>query len=183
MQVKYTIIGVSHKKGMSRNNKRYKYLEIDYKEDGKAATYKAFEFNMDNDLYARFADLKPGQEIIVTKEKPEGSQYWNWIDFKYPEAEKQVPNQSKLVPIPYDGDAKQVLIVRQSAIKASVDYHSAFSKDSGASMEDILNSAETIVNYVLTGEIQDEVIVPEPKVHPGKGFSDMPDDLDSDIPY
>jgi uncharacterized protein YlxP (DUF503 family) len=176
MQAVYTILQVAEDTKLNKNGKAYKVVTIDYKEDGQAKTYKAFEFN-NKELYAQLKGLKQGQTVTVSKVKE--NDYWNWTaislggtvstDVEKP-ATDSVP-ASKFVNV--SKDHIQDLIVRQSSLGHAVATLAANKATAGGfEASDVISVAAQYEEFVHNGV----------KKAVKTDFSDMADSDLEDIP-
>lgn len=170
MQAVHTILMVAEETKLNKNGKPYKVVTIDYKEDGKAQTYKAFEFN-DKELYAQLKSLQQGQTITVSKEKE--NDYWQWkavslggIVSTNVEKATDTPPANKFINV--SKDHIQELIVRQSSLGHAVATLAANrAVDGGFDTSDVIAVAATYEDFVHNG-------VKKPVK---TDFSDMEDDI------
>ena len=170
MQAVYTILMVAEETKLNRNGKAYKVVTIDYKEDGKAQTYKAFEFN-DKELYAQLKSLQQGQTVTVSKEKE--NDYWQWKAVSLGgmvsttvEKPSDSPPANKFINV--SKDHIQELIVRQSSLGHAVATLAANKGSTGGfDASDVIGIAAQYEEFVHNG-VKKEVKT---------DFSDMEDDI------
>ena len=133
----------------------------------KSGDYNYFEYTLDNG-YSGSAAQKASESFgkvgdVIEYEEGKFKNGNNKIEIKKKlvgpsvnvQAE-QVANQKKNTEIQgakldFDKD-KQILIIRQSSIKASVDFLQA---RTGVTFIEVLSCADVFTNYVLTGKIPD----------------------------
>jgi hypothetical protein len=158
MQFNAKIIAVSPAElKTSKSGKAYSQIEVTYKDLDKDQTKSKKLMSFDKALYNLFVEATPGQTYNVTVEK-EG-EFWNWKSATSgagasPEVSKTsgVPSYTKS----YDGDSRQVSIIRQSTLKAAVDW----CKDrNGLTLGDVFTTAKLFQDYVNNIEFEYDTVV------------------------
>lgn len=131
----------------------YNSLEVAFKNhsfEGKVEGKKLIDFN-NKAVFEFFKNLKQGDRVIVTKEKGEGEQYWQWVKAVYASeaqgdsavsgeagapvspqegvagtADKQPARGGRVIgdnrETPEERAKRQILIVRQSSVSNAIEY-------------------------------------------------------------
>lgn len=145
----------------------YKGSRLIYTDDGGKIQTQAFHensFKFNAALKQQLKELKPGDAILIDKEKPEGSSFWkvNGIlkqdasvspasDYNVGKAPAQASPKSTY-ETPEERAKKQVYIVRQSSISNALELVSnnpEFYKKSKDQVKDVLEIAKQFEDYVF----------------------------------
>jgi hypothetical protein len=156
MQFNAKIIAISPAElKQSKNGKSYSQIEVTYKDLDKDQTKSKKLMSFDKALYQTFCDASPGQTYNVTVEK-EG-EFWNWKSVTSGASATPEPSKPSGFTKSYDGgDSRQVSIIRQSTLKASVDW----CKDrEGLTLADVFTTAKLFQDYVNNIEFEYDTVV------------------------
>lgn len=156
MQFNAKIIAVSPAElKQSKNGKSYSQIEVTYKDLDKDQTKSKKLMSFDKVLYQTFCDATPGQTYNITVEK-EGD-FWNWKAATSGAVNSPATSTTSTgFTKSYDGDSRQVSIIRQSTLKASVDW----CKDrEGLTLADVFTTAKLFQDYVNNIEFEYDTVV------------------------
>ena len=150
------------------NKGKYQQASVIYKgSDGKVANKSVVSF-VNKEVYAKLKDAQPGDLFEVESEKDDKG-YWQWTGVVAAgknvggKADGTLPAVGKVSPrstyeTPEERASKQIYIVRQSSISASI----ALLKDvkHTPSVEEVIETAKAFEKYVFSQEplIEAEVI-------------------------
>ena len=148
--VNVEIIAVMEKSAQGSNGKPYSFLEVTYKEffQGKPTTkgYKALKFNTPEEVWDALSSAKNGDNLNITMEKNEKG-YFQWLEVsEQTEAQEKTPAMPKAQEYKEQEDRRQTMIVRQSSLKAAVDYVIA---DGELTTDTVLAVAEQFEAWVM----------------------------------
>jgi len=111
-----------------------------------------FEIEMEDGNSGEYSSKSKDQDKFVIGKKVD----YEWHDGKYPKIklhyEKPVAKSGSQTVQSAQNDKVQIYIVRQSSIKAAIDYNSMlFDPDNRPTLESIVNDAEYFTRYVFKG--------------------------------
>lgn len=181
------IIQAKRKDAQTKTGKPYAFVEVDYKEEGKAYTAKLMEFK-NKDIFTKAAALVNGQIVVVSKEKNDAG-YWDWVGITAPGAPlpgSVPPSEARVTPSLPPGsnkpayipdEKKQLLIVRQSCLKAAIEFLQ-YGPPPGTcfNLADVGRTSEALVDYVMNGAL------PKSLSEQSRATNNPFDDMDDDIP-
>lgn len=154
MHMQVEIVDVAPKARIGKNGKPYEVVEVTYKDGGKPFGYKQMKFK-NEELYNAIVELKKGDLVDVHKEKI--GDYWDWTEVNLATTGTKTVVQDgpttsdtftqKTSAYMPDAD-RQKLIVRQSSIKAAIDFYAMQKKGEGASLGDVFGTAGKIESFV-----------------------------------
>jgi hypothetical protein len=156
MAYKYEIIDVVVTAAAGKTGKKpYQVAEVTYRDDsGKPNVQKIMSF-VKPAVFEVASHLKKGDVVWVEKQKNEGG-YWQWENISFGGQGESTANASPVHnsnptvnSYQADYDKKQELIVRQTALKASVDYHNV--DVNRPEQEVIVETADYFYNWVMNG--------------------------------
>lgn len=130
------VVDVEVNKAMTKTNKPYEFLEIQFKNmtfDGKAEAKKVMPFGA-KEVFATLKDAKKGDVFTILREKNDGG-FWEWVGIAQGEVEIESTNKGEAAVKPATTAApksnfetaeerakRQVLIVRQSCLSNAIEF-------------------------------------------------------------
>lgn len=106
-----------------------------------------WEIEMDNGDVGVYSSNTETQDYFVAGREVE---YMYIPHGKYPKIKRPAMRTAPTQQRTQSGDKVQLYIIRQSSLKAAIDYHN-ITMDKKPSREDIADTAEFFTNYVLNG--------------------------------
>lgn len=191
MQIQISILNIEKVSKTTAKGKPYFMLEVAYKElsdGGKVGSQKLMPFFKTADAHKALSEAKAGDVFNITKEKgepnAEGKSFWEWQ-----KAERAAPGSApQTAPIPTGAAApapaarsggnwesaeeratRQVLIVKQSSLSAAVALLTTGAK-SPPDVTKVKELAQEFTDFVFGKQAEPSVL-------------DLPNDLDTDVPY
>lgn len=147
----------------------YKGSRLIYTDDGGKIQTQAFHensFKFNAALKQQLKELKPGDAIVIDKEKPEGSSFWkvngilkSAVGSSAASTVSHAPAQpspKSTYETPEERAKKQVYIVRQSSIANALELvtnNPEFYKKSKDQVKDVLEIAKQFEGYVFGTEL------------------------------
>lgn len=120
--------------------------------EGKTETKKLLSFVTPEEVWKQLEGAKNGDHFSITREKTEDGKYWNWVGIarsdEMPKEEKKTfVSNTYTQKVEFDKD-RQISIVRQSSLKAAVEYMAAFGKGTTFTPAEVIKVAKEFENYV-----------------------------------
>ncbi len=162
MQIKIVAVGDAELK-VGKNNKPYSMFELTFKNLDKNTTQSKKLMSFDKKLYEIFQGAEVGA-VYDVKQVKEGD-FWNWKEAtKGTELPMEGGDPPPNYPPPkvayknFNDDSRQLTIIRQSTLKAAVDWGNAHE---GLTLADVFTTAKLFQDYVLNPDFKvDEVVEP-----------------------
>ncbi len=135
---------------------KYKVAEVAYKgSDGKVTSKKVMSFGAAAEVFKLLSNSKGGEKYEITANKNDKG-YWDWVSAKPSTGAAQATTVSAAGSAPRstyetaeERALRQVLIVRQSAINAAIEFEKANNPKGGLSLSNILEVAKAFENHVF----------------------------------
>lgn len=163
-----SIISVGQVQDVPTERGGYRTLEVAFKdlEKGKVDGKKLVDFT-NKELFKKATELTPGQVVKVMIEKEagrDGKEYWQWKSIEVVDGEgasvpsAPVPSTATKPAVRVTGSnyetaderaTRQVFIIRQSSVSSALKFYEQTNAD--VSLEDVIQTAERIKEYVING--------------------------------
>ena len=152
-----TVLNVEETTKKNKNGKNYSQLEIAYKdENGKVTSKKIFSFSFP-ECFDVLKQAKKDQVFDINSVKNNDTGYWDWVQAKLFDApftptpaDPDQPSKSNKTNTYSDPrETKQERVQRQRMIVRQSSLSNAISFNNGASVEEMLQTAETFENWVM----------------------------------
>jgi hypothetical protein len=122
--------------------------------EGKLESKALMGFATPKEVWEKVTTAKKGDCFSIDREKDPSGKYWNWIGVSRQETPVSTAGPAKApakptYETPEERAQKQVYIIRQSSITNAVNL-----LGSGASVEEVLTTADRFVNYVMQNGIE-----------------------------
>ncbi len=164
MQIKIVAVGDAELK-VGKNDKSYSMFELTFKNLDKNTTQSKKLMSFDKKLYEIFQGAEVGS-VYDVKTVKEG-EFWNWKEATKGAEGASLTSESGAGSTPatpraayknFNDDSRQLTIIRQSTLKAAVDWGNAHE---GLTLADVFTTAKLFQDYVLNPDFKvDEVVEP-----------------------
>jgi hypothetical protein len=161
MQIKIIAVGNAELK-TGKNGKPYSAFELTFKDLDKNTTKSKLIMSFDKKVYEILQASQSGEVFDITTVK--SGEYWNWTDAKKgTEVAQQAGGSSSSTGSQsaysnFNNDSRQLTIIRQSTLKAAVDWCN--SRD-GLTLADVYNTAKEFQEYVLNPDFNLDTVTEE----------------------
>ncbi len=169
MKIKVIAVGDAEVK-QSKNGKSYSMFELTFKNLDKNTTASKKLMSFDKKLYELFQASHSGDIYDIKLVKSDDDKFWNWSDATKGTEEvtgngSEAPSSPRSTYKAFNDDSRQLTIIRQSTLKAAVDWGNAHE---GLTLADVFTTAKLFQEYVLNPEFKLDTVT-EPELHDEEG--------------
>ena len=154
MEIEITVIDIEFDTVAQKSGKgTYQKATVTYrdlKQGGKVNSKQLFDFSA-KDIWNTLKIAEKGDTFLVTMEKNDRG-YWDWLAMEKAVEKPQQAAAALRGNTGYDPDNRQLMIVRQSSLKAAIDL-----LGQGTAVDEVIELSERFIRYVYEGPDTPEV--------------------------